>query len=110
MFTSEQTKNPDASIVVLGWLPLGHEYRNSGRGGPRVKPVDVKYSLGLDRLATWNEVMRAISVSTEGVLALDGAFSNLREMHSDDSSGAYSPPEDDLWLATVREMPESKSN
>jgi hypothetical protein len=75
-----------------------------------VKPVDIASSFGLDRLATWNEVMCAISVSTEGVLALGGAFNDLRNTDSKYSAGVYNLPEDDMWLATVREMPGSKSN
>jgi hypothetical protein len=72
-----------------------------------MKPVEIGSSIGLDRLATWNEVMCAISVSSEGVLALGGTFNNLREMDSDFSGSARN---DDMWLAIVREMPGSKSN
>ena len=75
-----------------------------------MKPVEIASSFGLDRLATWNEVMCAISFSTEGVLALGGAFNDLREMDSEYSAGAYNLPENDMWLATAREMPDSKSN
>ena len=75
-----------------------------------MKPVAIASSSGLDRFATWNEVMCAISVSTEEVLALGGAYSDLREMDSDFSVRNGNLSEDDMWLALVSEMPDSKSN
>jgi hypothetical protein len=75
-----------------------------------MKPVDIVSSIGLDRLATWNEVMCAISASDEGTLALVRDSNDLREADSDFSVSAYNLPEDDLWLAIAREMPDSKSN
>jgi hypothetical protein len=75
-----------------------------------MKPVDIGSSIGLDRLATWNEVMCAISVSAEGALLLGGACNDLREMDSDFSGSACNLPEDEMWLAIAREMPDSKSN
>jgi hypothetical protein len=110
LFTSEQTRNSDASIVVFGWYAFRHEYRNPGRGGLLVKPVEIASSFGLDRLATWNEVICAISISTEGVLALGGAFNDLREMDSEYSASIYNLPENDMWLAAARQIPDSKSN
>jgi hypothetical protein len=75
-----------------------------------MKPVDIVSSLGLDRLATWNEVMCAISASDEGTFALVPDSNDLREADSDFSVSACSLPEDDLWLAIAREMSDSKSN
>ena len=75
-----------------------------------MKPVDIGSSIGLDRLATWNEVMCAISASDEGTLALVRESDDLREADSDFSVGACNLPEDDLWLAIAREMQNSKSN
>jgi hypothetical protein len=75
-----------------------------------MKPVDIGSYIGLDRLATWNEVMCAVSVSAEGALGLGGVCNDLREMDSDFSGSACNSPEDDLWLAIVREMPDSKCN
>lgn len=74
-----------------------------------MKPIHAASSFGLDRLATWNEVMRAISVSSE-VLALGGADSDLREMDSDVGGRARNLLEDDMWLTVARETPGSKSN
>ena len=64
-----------------------------------MKPVDIGSSIGLDRLATWNEVMCAISVSAEGTFALVHEGDGLRETDSDFSVSACNLPEDDLWLA-----------
>ena len=75
-----------------------------------MKPVDIGSSIGLDRLATWNEVMCAISASAEGTIALVRESNDLRESDSDFSVGACNLPEDDLWLAIALEMPDSKSN
>ena len=75
-----------------------------------MKPVDIGSSIGLDRLATWNEVMCAISVSAQGAFALVRASNDLREMDSDFSVSACNLPEDDMWLTIAREMPDSKSN
>jgi len=75
-----------------------------------VKPVESTSPFGLDRLATWNEVMCAISVSPEGVLAPGGAYNDLRETDSDFSGSARNLPEDDMWFALVRETPGSKVN
>jgi len=75
-----------------------------------MKPIDIGRSIGLDRLATWNEVMCAISASTQGVLTLGGSCNNLREMDPDFSVSACNLPEDDMWSAIVREMRDTKSN
>ena len=75
-----------------------------------MKPVDIGSSTGLDRLATWNEVMCAISASDEGTFALVHDSNDLREADSDFSVSACNLPEDDLWLAIAREMQNSKSN
>ena len=75
-----------------------------------MKPVDIGSSIGLDRLATWNEVMCAISVSAEGTFALVRDSDDLREADSDFSISACNLTEDDMWLAIAREMRDSKSN
>jgi hypothetical protein len=75
-----------------------------------MKPVDIESSIGLDRIATWNEFIRAMSVSSEGAFALVGACDNLREMGSDFSGAACNLSEDAMWLAIISEMPDSKSN
>ena len=75
-----------------------------------MKPVDIGSSIGLDRLATWNEVMCAISASAEGTFGLARDSDDLREADSDFSVSACNLPEDDLWLAIALKMPNSKSN
>ena len=75
-----------------------------------MKPVGIGSSIGLDRLATWNEVMCAISASDEGTFALVRDSDDLREADSDFSISACNLAEDDMWLAIAREMRNSKSN
>jgi hypothetical protein len=72
--------------------------------------VDAESSIGLDRLATWNEVRCAMSMSFQGALELVGACNNFREVDSDFSGRACNLSEDIMWLAIVNEMPDSKSN
>jgi hypothetical protein len=75
-----------------------------------MKSVELGSPIGLDRLATWNELMCAISASAEGPFALVRESDDLREADSDFSVSACNLPEDDMWLAIVCEMPDSKSN
>jgi hypothetical protein len=73
-----------------------------------VKPVDIESYIGVDRLATWNEVTCAISV--EGALGLGGTRTDLREMGPDFSESASNVAEDDMWFEIVRDARDSKSN
>jgi hypothetical protein len=75
-----------------------------------MKPVDIGSSIGLDRLATWNEVLCAISSSAEVTFELVRDRADLREADSDLSVSPCNLPEDDLWLAIAREMQHSKGN
>jgi len=75
-----------------------------------MKPVDIGSSIGLDRLATWNEVMCAISVSAEGTFTLVRDSDDLREADPDFSISACNLTEHDMWLAIAREMRDSESN
>jgi hypothetical protein len=75
-----------------------------------MKYVELGSSIGLDRLATWNEVMCTISASAEGTFALVRESDDLREADSDFNVSACNLPEEDLWLAIALEMPDSKSN
>lgn len=72
-----------------------------------MKPVDIGNYIGLDRLATRNEVMRAISVAAGGNPAVGGLG---REMDFDFDWGASNTPEDDMWFAIVRELQDSTKN
>jgi hypothetical protein len=100
--------------VRLTWLLDGSRFiqrqRNSDRGGFLMKPVEMECSIGLDRLATWNEVLCAMSGSSPGGIALVGERDAFREEDSDFNGGVGNLSEDTLWLALVREMPDSKSN
>jgi hypothetical protein len=75
-----------------------------------MKPVDARNPIGLDRLATWNEVMCAIAALDQGACAPVGDKEDLRVTDSDFSGVRWELSEDTLWLAIVSEMPDSKSN
>jgi hypothetical protein len=75
-----------------------------------MKPVNVGSSIGLNRLATHNEVLCAILVSTRGAFALLGSSEDLREVDSEFSDIPCNPAEETMWLAIANEMPDSKSN
>jgi hypothetical protein len=75
-----------------------------------MKPVNVGRSIGLDRLATRNEVICAIMVSTRDALVLVGGSEDLHEVDSEFSDIPCNPAEENMWLAIASEMPDSKSN
>jgi hypothetical protein len=72
------------------------------------KLADIESSIGSDRLATWNEVCRALSFSSQD--ATKPACDDFRETNSDFSGRTGNLPENDMWLAIVSEMPDSRSN
>ena len=72
--------------------------------------VNVESPIGLDRLATWNEVCCATSVSSQVAFELFCASRDFREIGSDFRGGACNLPEDTMWLAIASEMPDSLSN
>ena len=86
------------SNIALGWLALYW-------GGSLMKPLDIERSIGLHRLATWNEVRYALSFSSQCIIELAGPRDD-----SDFSGRTGNLPEDDMWLAIVSEMPHSKRN
>jgi hypothetical protein len=61
-------------------------------------------SIGLDRLATWDEVRSAISFSSPGGLEFFGLRDNFSEMNSDSSRLAPSLREEIEWLMIVHKM------
>jgi hypothetical protein len=75
-----------------------------------MKPMHIESPIGLDRLATWNEVRCAMSFSSRGAFLLDGACDDFREMDSDFSGRACNLAEDIVWLAIAIEMRDSTSN
>jgi len=106
----EQTGDSDASNMMLAWFAFDQKSRRPGRGDTLMKPVGIGSSMGLDRLATWNEVDRAISVSSQGAFAPVDDYENLRLAYSDSGGIGWELSEDALWLAIIHEMPFSKSN
>jgi len=58
-----------ARISVSAAITRGRRYPNLSSWNPLTKPVAVGSSIGLNHLPTWNEVICAIAVSTEAVLA-----------------------------------------
>ena len=77
-----------------------------------MKPLEIESPIGLDRLATWNEVLCAMSSSSQGAFELISACDNFREreMDSDFSGRACNIPEDTMWLAIAGKMLDSKRN
>jgi hypothetical protein len=75
-----------------------------------MKPIDIERCDGLDRLATWNEVRRAIEFSSQDALKLMEAGGDFCDMNSCFSGHARHLPEEAMWLAIVSEMPDSLSN
>ena len=72
--------------------------------------VVIKSSIGLDRIATWNEVRYALSFSSQCIIELAGPRDDSSKIDSDFSGLTGNLSEDDMWLAIIGEMPDSKSN
>ena len=72
--------------------------------------LDVESSIGLDRLATWNEVCYAMSWSSQGGGEPAGADVNLNDLDSDLGGCSSNLPEDMMWLAIAKALPDSRSN
>ena len=73
-----------------------------------MKPVDIEIPIGVDRLATWNEIRCAMSFSSQGAIVT--AYDDFREIDPDFDSRACNLPEDKMWSAIVSEMLDSKIN
>ena len=72
--------------------------------------VVIESSVGLDRIATWNEVRYSLSFSSQCIIELAGPRDDSSKIDSDFSGRTGNLSEDDMWLAIVGEMPDSKSN
>jgi hypothetical protein len=72
--------------------------------------VVIESSVGLDRIATWNEVPYALSFSSQCIIELAGPRNDSSKIDSDFSGRTGNLSEDDMWLAIVGEMPDSESN
>jgi hypothetical protein len=69
----------------------------------------VESCIGLDRLATWDEVRYAMASWSQGAFELVGACDDCRELDPDFTGRARNLSKDIMWLAIVSEMP-SMSN
>jgi len=63
----------------------------------------------LDRTSTWDEVRSALSISSQVILVVGGS-GDLHEADTDLGRASSNHLEGGMWLAIVREMPNSKSN
>jgi hypothetical protein len=79
-------------------------------GGFVMMIIDIESPVGLDRLATLNEVRYAMSFSSQGALGFVVACDDFRKMDSDFSGRGVNLPEDIVWLEVASEMLDSKSN
>jgi len=59
-----------------------------------MRPVDIERCVGLDRLATWDEVRRANLVSFQDAFELLATSGDFCEINSDSSGYARNLPED----------------
>jgi hypothetical protein len=72
--------------------------------------IGIENSIGLDRIATWNEVRYAVAFPSQVPFESFGAIDDLIEMDSSVSGRACDVSEDAMWLAIAQEMPDSKCN
>ena len=72
--------------------------------------VVLESSIGVDRIATWNEVRYAMAFPSQVPFESVGVRDDLIEMDSSVSGRACDLSEDGIWLAIAREMPDSKCN
>jgi hypothetical protein len=75
-----------------------------------MKLVPIESPIGADRLSTWNEVLCAMSSSIQCTIEIAAPRDDSSEMKSEFSGPNGNLPEDDMWLAIVSEMPDSKCN
>jgi hypothetical protein len=75
-----------------------------------MKPVKIERPIGLDRLATWNEVRCAMLFSSKNTLRVAACDDFFGETDSHLYGPGCNLPEDIAWLDIVREMPDSLSN
>lgn len=75
-----------------------------------MKTIPIESTIGLDRRATLNEVLYAMSLWPQSTFALVVACDDPREMGSAFSDRACNLPEDIAWVELAGEIPDSKSN
>ena len=72
--------------------------------------VVIESFIGMDRISTWNEVRYAMAFPSRVPFESVGARDDLIEMNSSVKGRVCDLSEDAMWLAIVREMPDSKCN
>jgi hypothetical protein len=72
--------------------------------------VAIESPIGLDRLATREEVRSAMSFSYRGAFEPVGTRDDCREVDSDFTGCSCNLDEDTMWLVIVDETPDSMSN
>lgn len=75
-----------------------------------MKSLDIESTPGSDHLATWDEVLCAMSSSPQDDSDLVGACDNFGELDSDFSDNATHAREDVIWLTIATEMLDSTIN
>ena len=75
-----------------------------------MKPVKSESSVGMDRLATWDEVRCAMSFLSLGASELALPVEDSSELDCEFDGWASNLPEDTMWFGIVSEMPVSRSN
>jgi hypothetical protein len=70
----------------------------------------VESCVGLDRLATWDEVRYAMASLSQGAFEIVGACDDCRELDSDFTGRARNLSKEIMLLAILSEMPDSLSN
>jgi hypothetical protein len=75
-----------------------------------MNPTFTESSLGLDRLATADEVRSALSFSSPSAIEIVGPYDNFSEMDSDSIGHACNLREVIDWLEIVRKMRDSVAN
>jgi hypothetical protein len=75
-----------------------------------MKPAQAESNIGLDRLATWNEIRTAISFSFPSDGEIAGGNEDFLGMESDFGARECQPQEDHLWLAIANKILDSPSN
>lgn len=90
--------------MTHGGFALQQEQRNPAPGRSLMKSLDIECTIGSDRLATRNEVRRAMSLPSQGTVELISDFDDLWEFDSDFHSQERQLPEDIMWLAIASEL------
>jgi hypothetical protein len=70
----------------------------------------IENSIGLDRIATWNEVRYAVAFPSQVPSESVGVIDDLIETDFRVSDRVCIESEDTMWLAIAQIMPDSKCN